>query len=258
MSSMRSPAAREAAGGADERARAAGDLIELIQVPERTCDPREGRGQFDHRYDAESLADVPSNARLHRVSIAKSSAASAARFITVPRESAEVFREVEIRNPFDAPLLAGPVEVFVDGALLTQSSIGHVDRGGAVLLGLGVEDRLRVARNARVDEGTAGLLGGSTSVEHAISIELASALGREVEVSVIDRIPVSDDKDIDIKTLYVRPAAEAYTQVERGNPVRKGLRWKVTVPAGGKARVELGYKIVLPSKSEIVGGNRRE
>jgi hypothetical protein len=32
----------------------------------------------------------------------------------------------------------------------------------------------------------------------------------------------------------------------------------VTVPPGGKTRIELAYKVVLPSKSEIVGGNRRE
>jgi hypothetical protein len=249
---------REDAASDDMRRGSAIDRVELLEIPERACDPRDGRGHFDHRYDAESLADVPSDARLHRVSVLAASAPSTARFITVPRESAEVYREVEIQNPFDAPLLAGPVEVFIDGALLTQSSVGHVDRGGSLLLGLGVEDRIRVARNARVDEGTAGLLGGSTAVEHAISIELASALGREVEVAVIDRIPVADDKDIDIKTLYVRPAAEAYTQAERGSPVRKGLRWQVTVPAGGKTKIELGYKVVLPSKSEIVGGNRRE
>lgn len=249
---------REASIGEETRRGGAIDVVELLQIPERASDPRDGRGHFDHQYDAESLADVPSDARLHRVSVLAASAPATPRFITVPRESAEVYREVEIQNPFDAPLLAGPVEVFIDGALIAQSSVGHVDRGGSLLLGLGVEDRLRVARNARVEEGTAGLLGGSTSIEHAISIELASALGRDAEVTVIDRIPIADDKDIDIKTLYVRPAAEAYSQVERGSPVRKGLRWQVTVPAGGKAKIELGYKIVLSSKSEIVGGNRRE
>jgi len=249
---------REEMSREDARRGGAIDAVELIEIPELACDPRDGRGQFDHRYDAESLADVPSDARLHRVSVLSASAPAAPRFITVPRESAEVYREAEIQNPFDAPLLAGPVEVFIDGALLTQSSIGHVDRGGALLLGLGVEDRLRVARNARVEEGTTGLLGGSTSVEHAVTIDLSSALGREAEVVVLDRIPVSDDKDIDIKTLYVRPTAEAYTQAERGHPVRKGLRWQVTVPAGGKVRLELGYKLTLPSKNEIVGGNRRE
>lgn len=249
---------REPSIGDDAQRGSAIDRVELIEIPERACDPRDGRGEFDHRYDAESLADVPSDARLHRVSILAASASGTPRFITVPRESAEVYREIEIQNPFDAPLLAGPVDVFMDGALMTQSSIGHVDRGGSMMLGLGVEDRIRVARNARVEEATTGLLGGSTAVEHAISIELASALGREAEVVVIDRIPVADDKDIDVKTLYIRPAAEGYTQAERGNPVRKGLRWQVTVPPGGKTKIELGYKIVLPSKSEIVGGNRRE
>ncbi len=238
--------------------RAAYELIEHLALPAYARDPRDSRGQFDHRYDAEALGDVPSNARLHRVTVAAANAPATPRFITVPRESAEIYREVEIRNPFDAPLLSGPVEVFVDGALLTQSTITHVDRGGAILLGLGVEDRLRVARNARVEEGSAGLLGGSTAIEHVVTIELASALGRDVEVSVIDRIPITDDRDVEIKTLFVRPAAEPYTQADRGQPVRKGLRWHVTVPAGGKSRIELGYKVVLSSKSEIVGGNRRE
>lgn len=232
--------------------------IERVLPPPHTCDPRESRGLFDHRYDAEGLAEVPSNARPHRVPVAVARAPSTPRFITVPRESAEVYREVEIKNPFDAPLLSGPVEVFVDGALMTQSSIGYVDRGGFVLLGLGVEERIRVARNARVEEGSAGLLGGSTVVEHTVGIDIASSLGHDLEVAVIDRIPVSDDKDVEIKQLFARPPAEPYTQVERGHPVRKGLRWQVPVPAGGKARVEFGYRVTLPAKSEIVGGNRRE
>ena len=108
-----------------------------------------------------------------------------------------MYREVEIQNPFDAPLLSGPVEVFLDGALMTTSSSRFVDRGGVVHLGLGVEERLRVARNARVEEGTAGLLGGSAVVDHAITIEVASSLGRKVTVDVLDRVPMTDDKDVD-------------------------------------------------------------
>jgi hypothetical protein len=252
--SASAPAARMAHAAA----KAAITAVFELAGPPHARDPRESRGYFDHRYDAEGRGDIPSNGRLHRVDVAVASAPAAPKFITVPREAAEVYREVEIKNPFPSPLLAGPVEVFVDGALLTQSSIGHVDRGGLLLLGLGVEDRIRVARNARVEEGSAGLLGGSTTVEHAVTIDLTSSLGREIEVTVLDRVPVTDDKDVEIKTLYAKPPAEPYTQAERGHPIRKGLRWHVPVPAGGKARVELGYRITLPSKCEIVGGNRRE
>lgn len=232
--------------------------IDALADPLHAQDPLRTRGQFDHRYDAEGTADVPSDALPHRVTLAAADANAAPRFRTVPREADEVYRETEIRNPFDAPLLAGPVEVFMDGALLTTSAIAAVDRGGSILLGLGIEDRLRVARNVRAQEKGAGLLGGSTAVEHEVAIDLTSALGQAVTVEVIDRVPVSDDKEVAIEAPGGKPPGEAYDQAERGMPIRGGRRWRVPVPAGGKARIEFGYTITLPAKSEIVGGNRRD
>jgi hypothetical protein len=249
---------RHEAAGVRERASDAAAIVEQRSPPPLTEDPRASRGRFDHRYDAAGLVDAPSSRRASRVPVATAEGACAPRFCAVPRESAEVYREVELTNPLDAPLLAGPVEVFIDGALTATSRIQRVDRGGSILLGLGVEDRLRVARNARASEGSAGLLGGSTTVDHAITIDLASSLGLPVMVEVIDRLPVSDDKAVEIARTYSVPELEPYTQVERGLPVRKGVRWRVEVPAGGRARIEFGYKITLPARSEIIGGNRRE
>ena len=41
---------------------------------------------------------------------------------------------------------------------------------------MGVEDRLRVARNVRAEEENAGLLGGSIAITHAVTIDLTSSL----------------------------------------------------------------------------------
>ncbi|WP_437654288.1 DUF4139 domain-containing protein [Sorangium sp. So ce1182] len=233
------------------------DIMNL-PAPPRAVDPRDARGQFDHLYAGEGAADVPSNGRPHRVALSAAGAPAAPRFVAVPREAAEVYREARVENPFDAPLLEGPVDIFVDGALAAQSALGHVDRGGVLRAGLGVEERIRVARNARVDESSAGLLGGSLAVEHAVTIDLASSLGVGVEVEVLDRIPVTDDKDVEIKLLSSQPKAEPYTQDELGEPVRGGLRWRVPLSPGGKASVAFTYRVVFSSKSEVVGGNRRE
>ncbi|WP_437531230.1 DUF4139 domain-containing protein [Sorangium sp. So ce726] len=237
--------------------RAEQDIADL-GAPPRAVDPRDSRGQFDHLYVGESAADVPSNGRLHRVALGAARAPAAPRFVTAPREAAEVYREARVENPFDAPLLAGPVDIFVDGALAAQAALGRVDRGGLLRAGLGVEERIRVARNARVDESSAGLLGGSLAVEHAVVIDLSSSLGMGVEVEVLDRIPVTDDKDVEIKLLSSQPKAEPYTQEELGEPVRGGLRWRVPIAPGGKASVAFTYRVVFSSKNEIVGGNRRE
>ena len=42
------------------------------------------------------------------------------------------------------------MDVYVEGSLPTTAGIDHIDRGGT--LRVGVEDRLRVARNVRSDE----------------------------------------------------------------------------------------------------------
>ncbi len=232
--------------------------IEALAAPRDAVDPDASRGHFDHRYDATAPCDVASDARVHRVTLARVDGDAEMTFRTVPREQDAVFREAVLRNPFETPLLTGPVDVFFDDALLTTSRIAFVDRGGTLRLGLGVEERLRVARNARVDEGAAGLLGGSTAVDHAVSIEIGSSLGRAVRVDVIDRVPVTDEKDIDITLTSTQPRPETYDQADLGEPVRGGLRFRVDVPAGGRARVEFAYRVKLPGKSEVVGGNRRE
>lgn len=243
--------------GHRQRSQAA-DQIERLQLGAQFIDPLHHRGQFDHRYDSEGVVRVPSDGSPHRILLRCVDCAPGMRLLAVPREQAEVFREAELRNPLSAPLLAGPVDVYVEGSLLTTAQVAAIDRGGALRVGMGVEDRVRVARNLRSDEETTGLLGGSTQVNHHVSIELSSALGQAVVIDLYDRLPVSDDKSVTIDLLSARPEAKEYTQSERGLPIRGGLVWSVPLTAGGKAKVEYSYRIVFPGKSEIVGGNRRD
>lgn len=245
------------ARAAQERERASA-AVGGLEAPAGAQDPMVTRGMFDHRYEVAGEAELPSDGLVHRVLIGEGEAATTLRWRTVPREAPEVFREAELRNPFDAPLLGGPVEVFVDGSLLAVASIDRVDRGGSLRVGMGVEQRLRVARNVRAREETAGILGGDTVVTHDVAIELTSALGASALVEVLDRRPVTDDKDIAVTLVRSAPEAEAYTQAERGAAVRGGLVWRVIVPAGGRATVDFTYRVTLPSKSELWGGNRRE
>jgi len=232
--------------------------IDSFSNPARTKDPYIYRGLFDYCYEAVGRGDVPSNGRPHRVHVLAKEGPAKPRFRTVPKESADVFREALIENPLGAPLCAGPMDVFLDGALVTTTDIAAVDRGGVVAVGLGIEDRLRVARNARMEESTAGLLGGSTHLDHFVTVDITSSLGMPITIEVLERIPVTDDKDVSVKLIATDPESEAYDQSDLGSPVRGGRRFRIEVAAGGKAKVSYAYRIKLPAKSEIVGGNRRE
>jgi uncharacterized protein (TIGR02231 family) len=243
----------------DARSLAAMRRIEATQPPVSAVrDPRHTRGQFAYRYDATARGTVPSDGVPHLVPVVTAQAPMRASFRVVPRESHEVFREAHFTNPFDAPLLAGPVQVYVDHSLLTTTNLERVGKGGVVKVGLGVEPRVRVARNVHVQEGSSGLLGGSNVIQEGVRIDLASSLGHPVEIEVLERLPLSDDKQIVVERLPATPEAQPYDQADRGEPVRGGLRWALTIPPAGAVRIEHGFRITLPAKYELAGGNRRD
>jgi uncharacterized protein (TIGR02231 family) len=249
---------RGGGGPTAARARQAAQLLDAREPPGAVVDVLGSRGRFDHRYDASGASDVPSDGAAHRVSIGSAEAAPTLRYRTVPREAASVYKEAEIKNPFAAPLLAGPVDVYVEGSLLLTTGVSLIDRGGTMTLGLGVEERIRVARNVRFDEASAGILGGQTVVDSYVAIDLASALAVKVTVEVLERIPVTDDKSLEIAIPAATPDSIEYTQAERGVPIRGGRRFVVERPAGGKADVRYQLRVAFAAKSEIVGGNRRD
>jgi hypothetical protein len=236
----------------------ASDELEQLPAPYLTRDPKESRGQFDHRYAAQGQCEIFSSGKAQRVHLLTAESPASPVLRAVPREASDVYREASVKNPFDAPLLSGPIDVFIDGALLTTTTLSAVDRGGYLSLGLGVEERIRISRNARVEESSTGLLSGKTHIDHHISIEVASALGYPTHLEVIDRIPVSDDKAAEIVLGNVVPASQWYDQVEKGKPIRGGILWDLELPPAGKTKIEFSYRINFPAKNEVVGGNRRE
>lgn len=249
---------RETDSEAASDRRVAASRVNALEPGVRVRDPAGTRGLFDARYLAQGLAQVPSDAKAHRVHVASAEASAEMRYRTVPREVRDVFRELRVKNPFAFPLLDGPADVYMDGSLAATADLSRQDVGGVARVGLGVEERIRVARNVRVEEETTGLLGGGVAVHHAISIELTSSMGSKASVEVVDRMPDTDDKDVEIKLISSTPVAGRYTQAELGAPIRGGLGWVLELPPGGKAAVDYRYRISFSSKSELVGGNRRD
>jgi hypothetical protein len=221
-------------------------------------DPRVTRGLFDCRYDAAGRVEIPSDGRLHKIDLMRAEGGARLRWRAVPRERAEVYRMAYVVNTLDVPLLDGPIDVFVEGSFLATDTLARVDRGGEFLVGMGVDDRLRVARNAKMEEERAGLLGGKAVVIQRVTIDVRSSLGFDAEVEVLDRLPIPGSDAVTIEALEAQPAASAYTQQGEGSPVEGGQRWLLKLAPGGQSKITFGYKITLSGKEEIVGGNRRE
>ncbi|MEZ4454571.1 MAG: DUF4139 domain-containing protein [Nannocystaceae bacterium] len=227
------------------------------ELPPRHALP-ESVGGFDYVYVADGEVEVVSDGEYHAIPLLARSAPVEMIHVVVPRESTDVFRVAALKNPLDAPLLAGPADVYLGGDYLLTSDLALAAARGEVRLGLGVEQSIKVARNTRYAEESAGLMGGSLILRHTILVDLQNRLDRPATVEVRERIPSlpEGETEITVEPGPVEPPWERYEPEDY--TLKGGQRWRITIPAGAKHSLRAGYSVKIASKKELVGGNRRE
>lgn len=248
-------------GGAVAAASAAAASAGFVPVPggHSTDFPSD----YDYSYFSDSPLDVPSDGEFHSVALTQAADRCKLFHIAVPRESTDVFRVAELTNPLEGPLVAGPIDVYLDGDFLLASRVSFTPPGGMLQFGLGVDQAVKLVRNTSFREDSAGLMGGSRVLHQQIRLEAINHRSRPIALEIRERVPVlrEDEDDIKVELGAVSPAWEAFRsgEEELGNPrLRGGFRWRLDLGAGEKTELKASYSIKISSKHELVGGNRRE
>ncbi|MFB7668162.1 DUF4139 domain-containing protein [Kitasatospora sp. NPDC056138] len=244
--------------------RRAAQAAAAAALPEHAVPPHRSAGSFAYRYDAAAPVDIPSTGRWwHTVTIAEVPVGLRTEYVCVPSVEETVYATLLLTNPTARPLLAGPVEVSVDGEFLLTAALPTLAPGDTRRVGLGVAEGIRVARRTELRESTAGLRNNVTVLDHRVHVELANRLGHPVTVEVRERVPVTADAEIRIEERpgwtapgeqYPREAAGA--EPSDTHPPSTRL-WRVELPADGTAELDGGYEIRIPAGKAILGGNRR-
>lgn len=232
-----------------------------LALPSAMVDVASASGAFDYTYPTEHRVDVPSAPAFHSVPLATRETTVGLTYVVVPRVDPNVFRVAAIDNPTAAPLLPGPVEVYVGGRYVLSSQIPLVGPGSRFQLGLGVEQGVRCARNTQFRETRSGsAVVAMNELHHTIAIELHNQLDRPIEAEIRERLPAAaKGAEVAVEEIAVEPAWEPWDQRSiGGGRLRAGRRWKLSVGAGERATLSAHYVVKIYANNEIVGGNRRE
>ncbi|MFF3013422.1 DUF4139 domain-containing protein [Streptomyces sp. NPDC057939] len=237
---------------AEHRRRA--ETVAALPLPGHAVRPRESAGSFDHRFDAAARADVPSDGSWHTVTVTEIPVGLRTEYLCVPSVEQTVYATLVLSNATGQALLAGPVEVTVDGEFLLTAALPTLAPGGVRRVGLGAAEGIRVTRRTNLHESTAGLRNNTTVLDHRVHVEVANRLAGAVTVEVRERVPVTSETDVRIEE------RADWTTPEEGAPEHHapGTRvWRVELPAGATTALEGGYEIRIPAGKALVDGNRR-
>lgn len=238
------------------------DAVTSAALPPGTRD--DWSHDFDYAFFAEGRVDVPSDGAWHSVPLATRSAPTKLRHIAVPREQADVFRITNATNPFEAPLLPGPVDVYDGNRFLVTAPLPMVAPGGELELPLGVDPQVKIARQIEYREEVTGMLRGGLRLVHEVRVEVRSHAATPIDLEVRERVPVPRERDsdeIEVKVVAAKPAWQPWEpplSSPHEAPLRGGYAWRLTVPAHGPATLSASYEVLISAKHELIGGNRRE
>lgn len=244
-------------------AKVADALLVLAQLPLPPGHIAAWGHTYDYAFAADGNVEVKSDGAWHSLALTARPGKATLHHVAVPREQDDVFRVATITNPFEGPLLPGPIDVYDRGQFLLTSVVDFTPPGGSVDVGLGVDAAVKVARNSEFHEEAAGMLRGALRLHHSISIEVENLSPRAIDLEVRERIPVAreGDDDVEVVTGKVEPTWERWIPdpdaPQHARP-RGTYRWRVEISPRAKKLLRAAYEIKIAGKNELVGGNRRE
>ncbi|MFI6588369.1 DUF4139 domain-containing protein [Embleya sp. NPDC050493] len=250
------PAPHGPGGNALEYRRRA-DEVTRLALPEHALAPRDAAGSYDYRFDTAAPAEVAADGVWHTIPVCEIEVGLDPEFVCVPALDDAVFGTVVLANASPHALLAGPADVSVAGEFLMTVPLPTLAPGARERVGVGVVESVQVSRNAHMRESTAGLRGGTAVLDHRIEIEAVNHLARPIRLDILERVPVTDDKDVRIEEHAGAPRWVEDTELRDGRHVPGARVWHVELAPGERRNLTGGYEIRIPAAKAVVGGNRR-
>ncbi|MGL4236566.1 mucoidy inhibitor MuiA family protein [Tabrizicola sp.] len=195
-----------------------------------------------------AAADVAGDGTVRQLAIDSGKLKAGLLARATPEFDPSAYLYAAVTNSFSGPLLPGRASVFRDGTFVGETNLPLVVAGKEVVLPFGVLDGLSVTRHVlEKTDGDFGLIGTTNQRVERFKLSVESVLTYSIPVTLYDRIPFSEQEDLEITT-YANPEPSV-VDLEGKRGVRN---WTFVLPAGGKQVVEFGYDIRWPGESAMV------
>lgn len=205
-------------------------------------------GDFRAAYRVPGSVSVASGTGTRALRIASEQGDATLEVRATPAAVASAFLHARFTSPSGAPLLAGRIALFRDGAFVGNGAIGFTNAGREIVLGFGVDDRVRVTRTA-LDRltGSTGILSTRTTETRSFRITVENLHEQPMTVTVYDRMPYAEDERIVVERL-----PEATDPTAEDVDDRRGvLAWSYLYQPGESRDIRNAYQVSWPSNESV-------
>jgi uncharacterized protein (TIGR02231 family) len=188
---------------------------------------------------------IPSDGRQHLVALDQHNLDAKYVYHTVPKLDKGAFLLAKVSNWGHLNLLPGNANIFFEGTYVGETYINPTVAKDTLLLSMGRDEKIIISRNSVKDFTGTKLLGSNKTQTFKYEIELKNNKHSSIEIEVLDQIPISKNKDIQVK---LEESGDATYTESNGK-----LLWNVKLAKGETKKLTFTFSVKYP-KDEIIFG----
>ncbi len=192
-------------------------------------------------------SSIPSDNSPQKVPITSATLKATPEYLTVPKRQAAAFLTSKVVNTSEFPLLAGAMNVFLDGTFVATSALRTVMSGEKFDLALGVDDGIAI-KHKRVQKFTedTGLTNSGKRITYEYLLTVQNNKKTTERVIVADQVPLSRNEKIVVKLLS--PDAKEVKPTDEGT-----LKWTLDLKPGEKRELTVKFTVEFDNNVNVTG-----
>ena len=194
-----------------------------------------------------TASSVPSDNSPQKVPITTAKLAANPEYLTVPKRQALAYLTAKVVNASEFPLLAGAMNVFLDGTFVATSRVRTVMPGEKFDLALGADEGISV-KHKRVQKFTedTGLTNSGKRITYEYLLTIQNNKKTAERVIVVDQLPLSRNEKIVVKQLA--PDAKDVKPTDEG-----ALKWSLDLKPGEKRELTVKFTVDYANDVNVAG-----
>lgn len=194
-------------------------------------------------YDYPGDVSVATGADRVRLALGTLETQAEAEARAVPLHDPSAFLMARVKNDMGELILpTGEAMFYLDGRFIGKQFLEMIPAGGEAELSFGPIEGLRLTRTVLGrEEGERGVITRSSDLTEAVKIEVENLTGQAWPLRLIDRVPHSEQEELEVEWNATPRASEVDVDGQRGV-----LAWSFDIGAGESREIGLEYDLQWP------------
>lgn len=188
---------------------------------------------------------VPSDGKKQLVDIQQFEVPATYKYAAVPKLTSEAFLIARLTGWDEYNILPGEANIFFEGTFTGKTELNPQATGDSLVVSLGRDKRVVVARENVKDYKSKSLLGNSRKETRGYLISVRNTKNEAIEIMLEDQIPVSNNKEIEVD---LEDAGGGNLDKTTGK-----VTWNLKLNPNETKKLPLKFSVKYPKNQQVPG-----